>query len=103
MVRENDPGQSGACSAAGEVWADGTAPAFTPSTSSGKCSRIRRASRSVPCGSPAAEAMARLRRCVVCRTCFSGEACNAFRAAGRRLPDSMLEEVAAHLCGLEGG
>jgi hypothetical protein len=24
------------------------------------------------------------------------EACNAFRAAGRRLPDSMLEEVAAH-------
>ena len=31
------------------------------------------------------------------------EACNAFRAAGRRFPDSMLEEVAAHLCGLEGG
>jgi hypothetical protein len=38
--------QSGACSAAGEVWADGTAPAFTPSISSGECSRISRASRS---------------------------------------------------------
>jgi hypothetical protein len=31
------------------------------------------------------------------------EACNAFRAAGHRFPDSMLEEVAADLCGLEGG
>jgi hypothetical protein len=30
-------------------------------------------------------------------TCEAG---NAFRAAGRRLPDSMLEEVAAHLCRL---
>jgi ketosteroid isomerase-like protein len=30
-------------------------------------------------------------------TCEAG---NAFRAAGRRLPDSMLEEVAADLCGL---
>jgi hypothetical protein len=29
------------------------------------------------------------------------EAYNAFRAAGRRLPDSMLEEIAAHLCRLE--
>ncbi len=28
------------------------------------------------------------------------EACNAPRAAGRRLPDSMLEEAAAHLRGL---
>jgi hypothetical protein len=30
-------------------------------------------------------------------------ACNAFRAVGRRFPDSMLQEVAAHLCRLEGG
>ena len=30
-------------------------------------------------------------------TCEAG---NAFRAAGRWLPDSMLEEVAAHLCRL---
>jgi hypothetical protein len=33
-------------------------------------------------------------------TCQAG---NAYRAAGRRLPASMLEEVAAHLCRLEGG
>jgi hypothetical protein len=33
-------------------------------------------------------------------TCEAG---NAFRAAGRRLPASMLEEVAAHLYRLEGG
>jgi len=31
------------------------------------------------------------------------EACNAFRSAGRRFPGGMLEEVAAHLEGLEEG
>jgi hypothetical protein len=31
------------------------------------------------------------------------EARTAVRAAGRRFPDSMPEEVAAHLRGLEGG
>ena len=30
------------------------------------------------------------------------EACNAYRSAGRRFPSGMLEEVAAHLEGLEG-
>jgi pyruvate,orthophosphate dikinase len=31
------------------------------------------------------------------------EACNAYRAAGRRFPEGMLEEVAGHLGRLEGG
>jgi pyruvate, orthophosphate dikinase len=31
------------------------------------------------------------------------EACNAYRAAGRRFPDGMLEEVASHLGRLEDG
>jgi pyruvate,orthophosphate dikinase len=30
-------------------------------------------------------------------------ACNAYRSAGRRFPEGMLDEVAAHLEGLEGG